>query len=538
MTTSTERSQSAQRRAKVFLKKISASLCVLCALCVESLYTQGRSAPDWTAQGADAQRSSWIAVDPWLSLDTMPQFRFLWKLKVDNEARQLNALTAPVSMANLNSFRGFKSVVFVGGSSNNVYAIDYDFGTLFWKTHFNYSSGVTEYAGSPACPGGMTAGLTRPTNLTPASQLPFMGFARPPRPARGEVGEPGRGAPGLMPEPPNRGRGAPADGRGAPAPPVAAPVGRGLGPNVLVAIGGDGIARALNPINGDLLAPAARFLPPNSNVGGLIYIGGVGYAATSSACGGAPDAIWAMDFSGDEKPVVSWKSDGASIAGFAFGTDGTIYATLGAGASAHASSVVALDGRGLSLKDWVTVPGADFVSPPVVFDDGKRTRVVAAGSDGRLFVLDGASLGGADHKTPMLTSSASQRTVVAGLSTWRDGRGTRWILANLSKGRAVAAFTFDESGGAPGLKQAWLSRDLTAPRTPIVINGVVFALAGGTASVPAVLYALDPGTGKEIWNSGTTITSFATADLAAGTGQVYVVTHDNTVWTFGFPQAY
>ena len=67
----------------------------------------------------------------------------------------------PVSMANLNTFRGFKSLVFVGGSGNNVYAIDYDFGTLFWKTHFNYSTGVPEYAGSPQCPGGMTSELLR-----------------------------------------------------------------------------------------------------------------------------------------------------------------------------------------------------------------------------------------------------------------------------------------------------------------------------------------------------------------------------------------
>jgi outer membrane protein assembly factor BamB len=129
------------------MKKIAIALVVLCAPAVALLHTQGRSAPDWTTQGADAQRTSWIAVDPWLSLDAMPEFKFLWKIKLDNEARRMNALTAPVSMANLNTYRGFKSLVFVGGSANNVYAIDYDFGTIFWKTHFNYSSGVPEYAG-------------------------------------------------------------------------------------------------------------------------------------------------------------------------------------------------------------------------------------------------------------------------------------------------------------------------------------------------------------------------------------------------------
>ena len=102
-----------------------------------------------------------------------------------------------MALGNLMTFRGFKSLIFVGGSSNNVYAIDYDFGTMFWRTHHNYTAGAREYAGSPTCPGGMTLPLTRATTLTPPTQLAFFGFARPPRPAKGDVGEPGKGAPQL-----------------------------------------------------------------------------------------------------------------------------------------------------------------------------------------------------------------------------------------------------------------------------------------------------------------------------------------------------
>jgi outer membrane protein assembly factor BamB len=50
-----------------------------------------------------------------------------------------------------------------------------------------------------------------------------------------------------------------------------------------------------------------------------------------------------------------------------------------------------------------------------------------------------------------------------------------------------------------------------------------------------VLYALDAATGKELWTSGTAMTSFARAGLSAGGGQVYVVTFDNTLYTFGIP---
>ena len=100
---------------------------------------------------------------------------------------------------------------------------------------------------------------------------------------------------------------------------------------------------------------------------------------------------------------------------------------------------------------------------------------------------------------------------------------------------AVAAFKLVDKGGAPPSNAHGRSRTMASPRTPIIVNGVVFALAGGNAGANAVLYALDPATGKELWNSGNTITSTASAGMSAGTGQVYVVTSDNTVWHSAFP---
>jgi hypothetical protein len=159
------------------MKRIALSA-ALAAATAGVIYAQARSAPDWTTQGFDAQRTSWMRVDPFISWENLPKFQFLWKLKIDNQSRHGNALTAPVAFGNLMTFRGFKSLIFVGGSSNNVYAIDYDFGTVFWRTHHNYTAGAREYAGSSVCPGGMTLPLTRATSLTPATQLAFFGFAR------------------------------------------------------------------------------------------------------------------------------------------------------------------------------------------------------------------------------------------------------------------------------------------------------------------------------------------------------------------------
>src|SRR5688572_21757664 len=268
------------------------------------LYAQARSAPDWTTQGFDAQRTSWMPVDPYISIDNASKFRFIWKLKVDNESRHGTALTSPVALGNLMTFRGFKSLIFVGGSSNNVYAIDYDFGTLFWRTHHNYTAGQREYAGSPACPGGMTLPLTRPTSLTPATQLSFFGFARPPRPAKGDVGEPGRGAPQLAEiaarQAARLANDTPAPARGGPPParggtPQAG--GRaGGGPNLVFSVAADGLLRGLIPDTGDLGLAPIPFLPPNATATGLIWADDFVYAATSNTCGGAPTAVFAMNY--------------------------------------------------------------------------------------------------------------------------------------------------------------------------------------------------------------------------------------------------
>ena len=517
------------------------------------LYGQARSAPDWTTQGFDAQRSSWMRVDPYISLDNMSKFQFLWKLKVDNESRHGNALTAPVALGNLMTFRGFKSLIFVGGSSNNVYGIDYDFGTLFWRTHHNYAAGAREYAGSPTCPGGMTLPLTRATNLAPPTQLAFFGFARPPRPAKGDVGEPGKGAPQLaeiaarIAARGNRGGGggdtaAAARGAAAPArgtPPPARGVGPqenrgGRGPNFVFSVAADGLLRGLIPDTGDLALAPARFLPANATATGLIWTNGYVYAATSNTCGGAPTAVYAMDFIAETKPVTMWQSDGAPITGFSLGVDGTVYASTGAGSSEYSNSVVALDGATLKLKDSFRHDSA-FTSTPVVFGEGERAYV-AVTSGSRLYVLDAASLGGADRRTPLFaTQDASASFNTGGLATWRDASGARWILTEMSG--AIAAFKVAFNGGVPAVERVWTSRKMSSPRTPLVVNGVVFALAGGGAGANAVLYALEPATGKEIWNSGTAITSSASAGMSAGTGQVHVVTSDNTVYAFGIPLA-
>jgi hypothetical protein len=509
---------------------------------------QGRGGAAWTTVGSDAQRTASVRADAKISVESMqkPGFQFLWKRKLDNQPAQLNSLTQPLILPNIIAYKGFKALVFVGGSSDVVYSIDYELNREFWHQPLSTASKVP---GTPACPGGLTA-ITRITEVAPPAPA-----------ARGARGGGGGGFAG-------------AGGRG---PQI--PGGRDASANVF-AISSGGLIHIMNPQVGTDQIPPVKFLKPNAKVVGSVLVDNFLYAATTASCGGNANGVYGVDLATEpgavismsapatEKTIVSWDAKGASIAGNAaptFGTDGTIYVATGGGSSPVANAVVSLESKTLNQKDWFSA-GTPFVSHPVVFQYKGKDLVVAANADGRLYVLDSASIGGTDHKTPVSRSTpvigGTPETV--GLATWQDAAGTRWLLATsggparadtkfamnngaVSKG-ALVAFTVVDENGVPSLAPQWASRDLVSPVTPAVVNGVVFALASGESmekgtaaqrakkSSPAVLYALDGATGKELWTSGTTITSFVHGvGPSAGDGQVYVVTYDGTLYAFGVP---
>ena len=184
-----------------------------------------------------------------------------------------------------------------------------------------------------------------------------------------------------------------------------------------------------------------------------------------------------------------------------------------------------------------------------------------------MLLLDAASLGGANHATPLLVSRpffASGGSISAeALSTWARAvaatattpvSATRWILVPVSgrpsgapatngaiRNGAVVALRVAEAKGVVSLEPDWTSDDLTTPETPIIVNGVVFALAtgrppapGGTGS-PAVIHAYDGVSGRALWNSGKSMTTYASpGSYWSALSQVYVGTNDGTVHAFGF----
>jgi outer membrane protein assembly factor BamB len=550
-------------------------ICVGCAIVwTGAAKAQGRGPAEWITSNGDAQRSSWVRADAKISKESMqkPGFQFLWKLKLKNDSKRLNPLTPPALLDLLIGYRGFRALAFVGGSSDSIFVIDTDLGRMEWQKRLfkGAAQAAPPQGGTPACPGGMTANITRATVPTILS-LPAGGGGQGGRrnPARSAVGEPGQGAVTLAVVPPPR-PAAPPPRPSSPPPP--SPPGSnifGAGPFLIYGLSSDGMLHTMHLSNGADYQPPVKFLPPNANAYGLTVIDNVAYVVTEQNCSGVPNGIWALDLA--SKQVTSWNANISGSAGPAFGADGTIYVTTGAGEESP-FSLVALESKTLKVKGKYTAGSDEFTSSPVVFAYKGRVLIAATTKDGRVHLLDSASMnGGASLQTPLYKtpaySPATSDFAPRALSSWQSSDGTRWLLApvagpvatdagfsaasgNVTKG-AILTWKVVEHDGAPTLQPGWVSRDLTSPLPPTIINGIVFAVSGGefrtndrkvTAaqrarrSTPAVLYALDGMTGKELWNSGRTITSFVRGSaLSGGGGQLYVGTYDGTLYAFGFP---
>jgi outer membrane protein assembly factor BamB len=297
------------------------------------------------------------------------------------------------------------------------------------------------------------------------------------------------------------------------------------GGEAVYAISGSGMLHFLNVHNGADVEPAVKFLPPGTNAVGLLTLqGGTIYAVTASNCGGAPSAVWVMNR--PTKEVNKWESKSpiAGSAGAAVGGDGSLFVATEGGEIVH------LAAKTLQPVATYSAPGAAFNSTPVVFLHGSKTLLAATTKTGELHVVDASDMKRAAE--PAKFTTAADFTPGA-LASWQDNDGTRWLLAPSPKG--VTSWKLTDMNGAASLQSGWVSREIARPLTPVIVNGVVFATSTGKAA-PATLYALDGKTGKELWNSGKTITSFVQGGgLAAAAGQVYLPTYDGTLYAFGFP---
>jgi hypothetical protein len=240
--------------------------------------------------------------------------------------------------------------------------------------------------------------------------------------------------------------------------------------------------------------------------------------------------------------------------------------------------------------NWMQRRDLDVNVTPMVFDYKGTKFLVGTSKECRLWVLDRDNLGGEDHRTPLYTSplicndiqAFDAKGVWGSMSAWQDAAGTQWVVvpfwgpvskeyhAPVEYGRpkmgGVAAMKLQQVAGKWKLTPAWLSRDIDMAEEAIIANGVVFAYGAGEDSTQTVqdsawdeptpgvmggglssgarrrkpgsrhaeLVALDGLTGKELWSSGTQITSWNHfSGLTVANGRAYLGTFDGTLYCFG-----
>lgn len=499
----------------------------VCGLAV--LFASAMAASDWLTFSANSSRTGLAKGDHQLTKQSISRLKLHWKLKLDNQTRELTSLTAPLVVTKVKGSSHAKNYAIVAGSGDNIFAIDADTGSLLWHRHFDVTAKPKEKP-DWLCPNALTAtpvidrkkmavyvlasdGKLHTLSVTTGNDL------QPPRPM---------------------------------TPPFAK-------------------TWSLNLFNDTLYTPTSQAC---NTVRSAIY-------AINEDSGTAKQFLAMRTYGAG-----IW-----GRAGVAISQDGTVFAETGDGIfdpekDQYPNAVLAVDGKSLELKDYFTPQNHVYVAKkdldmgnmtPAVFPYGKGELVAATGKEGVIYLLDAKCLGGADHMTPLYKSPllTNANGIYWGhgfwgaLSTWTDKQGVRWLYAPAwgpateqtqftdlhgdAPSGSVMAFQVTGPDTKPMLKPVWRSVNMSVPEPVAIVNGMVLALSSGedvkqndskggllpssvrsgNPSGHAILYALDAETGDVLYSSGDTMTSFSHfSGIAVAGSQVFVATWDNTLYAF------
>jgi outer membrane protein assembly factor BamB len=464
--------------------------------------------------------------------------KLLWKIKLDNEPRQMHSLFPPLIIGGLDIKGERREVLIETGVSDNLYAIDVESGQLLWKKRFTSTW-------TPPANGGRGSGILCPGGIT---ATPVIG-------------------PGDTP-----------------------------GKYVIYAASWDGMLHQLNAADGEDIKPPAKFMPPNGKPYALNLFQNVIYTHTAQGCGGNPNVAYAYDLATNK--VGTWGPAGGGMwgrTGPAISSKGIMYTGTGDGRwdpengifgngiigvkqNPETKAMELVDYYGPSNAEWLVKRDLDMQVTPVIFPYKGKELMVDAGKECRMYLMDTESIGGDDHRTPLYRSplicneevNFASAGIWGSLASWEDSKGTRWVLTPIwgpkhskfkapieygeVKNGAIVAFKVEEKGGNWQLTPAWISRDMNRAEPPVIANGIVFAYGNGEntdqaapdvglanstdhripASTRAVLYALDAQTGKELWSSKDEITSWNHwSGLSIANGRVYIATFDGALYCYG-----
>ena len=516
---------------KRFLGRAAGLFCASSLLCATVALAQNERG-DWPLAGSDAGQNGVQKDEVVLTpANAATDFKFLWKIKLGDPAKKAASFSEPLLAGRLINAQGFKDFVY-WSSADTLYAVDSELGTLVWKKRF----AADDAKAAPGC-GVSSLGLM----IEPPAVINFNARRRrkpgTPRPPPPPLLNPDERKLGLEPG------------------------GGYFGLKGIYVLTPDGMLHEQVMTTGAEFAPAVKFLPEaNGAASGLSFADKTVFTATGHDCGGVANGIWSIDLSDGNYKVENYsagKVQPLALTGPAVTPDGTSIFVTGPGnsdadAGVYAASVVAV-GKEMKVEDWYTPEGGmgsfESVSPATFTYKGKQL-VVTPGKDGSIALLDAASLGGADHHTPLFetapVSKAGEKHGWDGFATWQDKDGNAWVYASVSAGvqvsgingtaehGAVVALKLGDADGKLSLIPAWVSEDMVSPAPPRVANGLVIALAGGDAANHAKLYVLNGATGAELYSSKDQIPTYTKlSGVSFGDSHAFFTDRDNVLYSFG-----
>jgi outer membrane protein assembly factor BamB len=506
---------------------------------------------NWLTDGGDLQRSGWNKDEKTLTKDNINTMKLLWKIDTGNGARALHSLMTPLVVDSVPTSSGPKQIVYVVGSSDNLYAVDAKTGKMVWQRHFTYPAPPSRGGG-----GGFGQQPTDPKHL---------GFLQP----GGTTDVPVIGPPDAS------------------------------GDRTLYVDDGGGNIHSIDISSGEDEKPAVQV--GVSKFALQLYNNMVIYGAIYSP---VSTGIVSLNIKEpNAKPVVSanfGRSGGLwGRRGPAIDSQGTVWTTTGDGnvdISNPNNLIIADSMVGFRMEDGVWKPWNWFTpsnwawlwhrdldpnNTPTIFNYKGRELMASSGKECRVFLLDPKNPGGADHHTPLyktpLFCNVGADFQNAGswgaLSSWEDPSGTRWVLVPFwgppnpavkfpttnepaAKEGGEAAFKVVGDASNPSLEPVWISRDMHRGEPSIIANGMIFAYGSGentqqawpdiglnfdstiraAKSGHAIIYVLDAMTGKQLWSSGDTIKTFNHfSGITVANGHVYLGDYDGTLYCFGLP---
>lgn len=501
---------------------------------------------DWLTFGHDAQRSGWAREEVKLTPESARTLELKWSVALDNAALALSALTAPLVARDVTTVSGVKSLVYVAGSSNHLFAVDAATGALVWKKSFQ------SFVNSKAEPYFLCPNSVNATPVIDRLQNIIFYLAYDGRLFGLDLGTGNtRFGPFQL------------------VPPFSKPWSLNLSDGFVYTTtsqgcGGDRSGIYSMQVNDPMHRVSYETLMRNGSGAGMWSRGG--------------------PVIGDNKRLYVSTGDGP----------------LDPQAGDYGSSFVAASLPDLNVVDHFSPQNEneinrrdlDLPSGGHLGFSYKNFRLIAGGGkESVVYLLDADHLGNKDHQTPLAVSpvigneskTLEEKGMWGAPALWKDdATGEPWLYVPLwgepgrlvpksifagdrpQRGSVVAFRVEDTKAGVPGLRLAWVSTDVNLPDAPVVANGVVFILATGenprqvkvektefkseqewkqnlltneersAGTHGAELMALDAKTGKLLYRSDAAMKSWNHfGGLAVDDGQIFAVDHSSRLYCFG-----